>query len=127
MVGVMAAAVIVLLLVIVFFYGGFGNQGSTKVLGGEKLTPRADNNGLTVPGMVRYKALDDVCRNNLSQIRSSMAVGAATSPDEPHPASLADLHLPAEMLYCPIQPHEPYNYDPATGKVRCLHPGHGKY
>lgn len=126
--GVLAAVVILLLLVIVFFYGGFGQRNDEpRKLGTEMVGPRADKKGITVPGAVRYKALDDVCRENLSQVRQSILVYGASSPDEPYPPSLNDLHLPAEVLKCSIDPHEPYNYDPATGKVTCPHPGHGKY
>ncbi len=124
LVAMLATIGIILILVMVFFMGGFGSN-STKV-GGESLPARADGKGITIPGRVRYKAKDDVCRENLSQVRSAIQIAESSSADDKPPATLDELHI-GSMITCPIDPHEPYNYDPATGKVSCPHPGHEKY
>jgi hypothetical protein len=49
-----------------------------------------------------------------------------TTTDETYPASLNELGLPASMLVCPVS-QQPYQYDPATGQVRCPTPGHMRY
>jgi prepilin-type N-terminal cleavage/methylation domain-containing protein len=75
----------------------------------------------TASPMQRAKGVD--CANNLSQIR--LAYQAATIGDEENrPKSLAELKgLSPSMLVCPVG-KEPYQFDPATGQVRCVHPGH---
>lgn len=73
---------------------------------------------------VKDKAEDVVCRNNLRQIR--MAIQTDVMSGEPPPKSLAELHYPAESLRCPVG-GEPYRYDPRTGQVHCVHPGHERF
>jgi hypothetical protein len=47
--------------------------------------------------------------------------------DDTRPESLDQISgMPAGYAQCPIG-KEPYEYDPATGKVECVHPGHEKY
>lgn len=95
-------------------------------VGGTSKPARKDGLGNSVPGLTKLKADDTVCMNNLSQVRMAIQI-ARTNADDQAPASLSDLPgLPKEMLACPIG-HEPYQYDPATGTVRCIHPGHEKY
>lgn len=86
---------------------------------------RADKQGETVIGQVKARAEDAVCRSNLSQVRAAIAT-AKTDGSETNPAALSDLRLPETMLKDPIG-NEPYLYDPATGTVKCPHPGHAKY
>lgn len=124
LVATLATIAIILVLVIVFFTGGFGSN--TTKLGGESVAPRADGKGITIPGRVRYKAIDDVCRENLSQVRAAIQLMQNSSADDKPPATLDELKL-GSLTQCAIEPHEPYNYDPATGKVTCPHPGHEKY
>ena len=62
------------------------------------------------------------CTNNLSQIRQAYQI-AAGADEENRPKSLAELRLPASMLVCPVG-GEPYQFNPANGQVRCVHPGH---
>jgi hypothetical protein len=100
-----------------------GGCGSILSAGGS--SPRADGKGVTIPGLVKAEAQDDVCRQQLAQIRSSIQIKEADADDKP-PESLANLRLPDNMLHCPIG-HEAYLYDPQTGTVKCPHPGHGKY
>lgn len=95
-------------------------QGCLSVDGNQ----RADKVGNTVVGQSMARAKDEVCMANLRQIRQ--AVAAYMTSDETPPSDMSVLKLPPEMLADPIG-KEPYEYDPATGKVKCLHPGHGKY
>lgn len=111
LVGLLAVIVIIAILAVVALTGGFGDRKST----------RKDGLGTTVPGAARAQALDASCSSNLKQIRAKIQMDMAT--EDQAPASLQDLGLPAEMLRCPIG-KEPYEYDPATGQVRCKHPGH---
>lgn len=120
LVGTLITIAIILVLVVVFMRGGCGSMLSA---GGS--SPRADGKGITVPGLVKAEAQDDVCREQLAQIRQMIQVREADADDKP-PASLSCLNLPDSMLHCPIG-HEAYLYDPATGTVKCPHPGHGKY
>ena len=95
-------------------------------VGGTAKPARADGKGATVPGLVKLKADDTVCASNLGQVRAFIQI-ARTNADDQAPATLAEIQgMPKEFLACPLG-HEPYQYDPATGTVRCVHPGHGKY
>lgn len=114
----MIVIVIILILAVVLF------QGSGAFSSGKPTSSRADGHGTTTIGQVRYDAKDDVCRSNLTQVRQAIEI--ATTTDDEHPATLQDLKLPAEFYACPID-HEPYVYDPASGRVYCPHPGHEKY
>lgn len=86
--------------------GGGGGSGGETVLGGS----------------VR-QARSTVCRNNLSQFRQAIQVEA--NLNQAYPASLEALRLglPAS---CPVG-EEPYDYDPTTGQIHCVHPGHEHY
>ena len=46
--------------------------------------------------------------------------------EDTKPASLAAAKITGDLARCPIG-HEPYVYDPATGTIHCVHPGHEKY
>ena len=95
-------------------------------VGGTAKPARADGKGNTVPGLVKLKADDTVCRSNLDQVRQFIQIARINADDQP-PQTLAEIHgLPKEFLTCPLG-KEPYQYDPATGTVRCVHPGHEKY
>jgi len=85
------------------------------------LSSSKTGDGKNVPSPMQ-RAHGVECTNNLSQIRQSIAI--ITGGDEANrPKSLAELRLPNSMLACPVG-GEPYQYDPATGQVRCVHPGH---
>ena len=95
-------------------------------VGGTAKPARADGKGETVPGLVKLKADDTVCRSNLDQVRSFIQIARGNADDQP-PAALAEIQgLPKDFLACPLG-KEPYAYDPTTGTVRCVHPGHEKY
>lgn len=119
MVGILIAAAIVLVLMVVFLKGGI--PGISKSTG----PARKDNLGKTLPGAVKADAEDTVCKNNLQQIRLSIQTEEATDPDETPPPDLKSLHLPAEILKCPLGGQ--YIYDPKTGTVHCNHPGHENF
>jgi len=94
-------------------------------LGGGK-TP----NGRTVDSP-KQRAQGVECASNLRQIRAAytMATGGATGQDDVRVQSLADLKsqgVSDSMTRCPVG-GEPYQFDPATGAVRCVHPGHEQY
>ena len=94
-------------------------------VGGTAKPARADGKGNSIPGLARLKAEDEVCRSNLGQVR--LMIQTQMGGEDTPPASLTELRgLPKEFLSCPIG-KEPYQYDPATGTVRCVHPGHEKY
>lgn len=95
-------------------------------VGGTAKPARADGKGETLPGMVKLKAEDTTCQSNLGQVRLAIQVAMSSGEDTP-PTSLQELRgLPANFLACPLG-KEPYQYDPSTGTVRCVHPGHEKY
>lgn len=85
---------------------------------------RADKEGETIVGQALARGKDSVCMDNLKQIR--IGIQATQGGDEQPPATLNDIRLPQSMLACPIG-GEAYQYDATTGKVKCPHPGHGKY
>jgi len=72
------------------------------------------------------QANSTVCVSNLHQLRQAIDMAKMSDPDGKYPASLDQLHLPAEMLSCPVG-HEPYQYNPNTGEVHCIHPGHQNF
>lgn len=94
-------------------------------VGGTSKPARADGLGNSMPGLVKLKTEDTVCQSNIGQVR--LMIQAQMGGDDTYPASLTELRgLPKEFLSCPIG-KEPYQYDPTTGTVRCVHPGHEKY
>ncbi len=90
------------------------------------LLPKYTGRGTEPSGQPRRTpenaALAVQCRNNLQQIRLSIRMARPTG-EEPLPASLQELRLPGEMLYCPVS-KQPYWYDAQTGRVQCPTPTH---
>ena len=118
LVGVLAAMLIVVIAIVFFVTGGFGLFGKSE-------NKRPDQMGETTIGRAKYRALDYECMTQLSQLRQSIEIHA--DPVEgTFPAKLEETSLGAKFYECPIG-HERYDYDPATGKVKCTHPGHEKY
>ena len=117
LIGMLVAAAIVMILIIIFvkvapdFLGAGGS-------------PRKDKVGHTIIGTSKARAEDAVCMTDLRQVRDAIEM-AKTTEGQP-PTTLSELKLPKEFGYCPIG-QEPYVYDPKTGTVRCVHPGHEKY
>ena len=88
--------------------------GSSKTVGGRRVESPKE------------RGQSAVCINNLQQIRASLTMLQSAGDEEGRPKTLAELKLPAEMLRCPVG-GEPYQYDPATGRVWCTHPGHEQF
>lgn len=119
MVSVLVSAVIILVLAVVFMKG-------SSVLGlGKPMSQRADKKGTTVLGQARWAAKDDVCRSNMSQVRSALEILRATNDDK-CPDDIRETKMPSEFYKCPVG-GEAYVYDPDTCKLSCPHAGHEKY
>ena len=79
----------------------------------------------TIPGMAMDQGLGVECANNLRQIRMAIQMERDTG-EEGLPPSLQSLHgIPASMKQCPAS-HRPYVYNPQTGQVYCVTPGHNR-
>lgn len=81
----------------------------------------------TTPGAALQQARGVECMSNLRSVRQ--AIGAYRASQEANPPSLDALQsygISAEFRKCPAG-GEPYQYDPNTGNVKCVHPGHGNY
>ena len=115
----MVVLVIMCLLAVALFKGSsmFGAKGAAPA--------RKDGHGTTVLGAAEWAAKDEVCRSNLSQLRQSLQISAGSNDDK-YPATLEETHLGADFYHCPLG-KEPYSYDPTTGQVHCVHPGHEQY
>jgi hypothetical protein len=120
LVATLAVMAIIAILAVVFMKGS-GAFGTTS-------SPRADGRGTTVPGLVKAKAEDEVCRSNLQQLRMSIGIAHDTGADEAWPQTLEETRLGSQFYTCPMgKGKEPYQYNPQTGEVHCIHPGHEKY
>ena len=114
---VVIVIICILAVVVMKGSGAFGVQES----------PRADGRGTTVPGLVKAKAEDTVCRNYLGQLRMSLGM-AKMDNDDNWPSTLEETRLGSTYYTCPMGNGKyPYVYDPATGDVHCNYPGHEKY
>ncbi len=115
LIGLLVTVAIIAVLAVVFLQGGNGGKSMRK-----------DGLGTTVPGAVKAKATDDVCLSNLRQVRMSIMISHDSDPDEGYPATLKETRLGSQFYSCPLG-HEPYQYNPQTGEVHCVHPGHEKF
>lgn len=113
----MMAALAIIAILSVGFMVGFGPKAGQSA--------RKDGLGKTIPGAAKLKAEDVVCQSNISQARQLVMVAQQGSDDNP-PATLDEVPGIKSVNSCPIG-HEPYTYDPKTGKVSCPHPGHENY
>jgi type II secretory pathway pseudopilin PulG len=95
-----------------------------KGTGDSKPIAKADGRGQTALGNARATAQDEVCKSNLSQVRQLMQVAKA-SDDEAKFTNVSDIPGAASVSSCPVG-KEPYTID-ETGKIKCPHPGHGKF
>ena len=120
LVSTVVTIVIMLLLAVALMKGSsmFGAKGTAPA--------RKDGHGTTVLGAAEWAAKDDVCRSNLNQVRQALQVASSTDADSKFPEQLQETKLPQEFYSCPIG-HEAYSYDPTSGQVHCVHPGHEKY
>ncbi len=115
LIGTLIAVALLLVLTLVFL-NGFGLAGKNQ---------RKDKVGETIVGQSIARAKDEKCMAQLSQLRQSIEINT-DSVEGGKPQSLQDTKLGSDFYKCPIG-GEPYQYDAATGKVRCVHPGHEKY
>ncbi|HUU53304.1 MAG TPA: hypothetical protein VMY87_00150 [Armatimonadota bacterium] len=111
LIGLLLALVIIVILLSMYGLPG-GTGGSTP--GGDPVT---------VLGGTKDRAQGAVCRNNLSQLRAAIGIQAGTTGA--NPPSLDSLHAGVDLV-CPGS-GDPYQYDPTTGKVSCVHPGHESF
>jgi len=88
--------------------------------GGPGPGPSGSGGAATTLGGAKERANAVLCRNNLSQLRAAVAVYVSNAG--PNPSSLQELQA-GVSLTCPVG-GEPYQYDPGSGRVRCVHPGH---
>ncbi len=73
------------------------------------------------------RAHDPECINNLSQLRQALLMAQSSDENNKYPPKLTDLKgMPQSFFSCP-ESHEPYQYDPETGTVKCTRAGHEKY
>jgi hypothetical protein len=112
LIGLLVVIVIIGIMFAMYFGGG----------GGGPAGPGGGSPATTLGG-AKQRAGDTVCRNNLSQLRAAIGIAAGTSGENPR--SLDGLQAGVSVS-CPVG-DEPYEYDPATGKVKCVHPGHEEY
>lgn len=119
LVAMLAVIVIIALLAVVLMRGTniFAAPGTGS--------PRKDGLGTTLPGLGIAKAKDDKCRIYLGQVRESLQINR-DEVDSKWPATLQDTKLGNDFYKCPLG-GEPYKYNPETGDVKCVHPGHEKY
>jgi hypothetical protein len=131
LIGLLAVAVIIGVVI----YIELGNYLSTvqratgPATGVAGIAPNDGSQGGSGQGQTPMGVARDVeCRNALDQMRKAIAMHRAQS-DEGPPANLEALTsegIPREWLVCPVG-KEPYRYDPQTGRVWCVHPGHENF
>lgn len=111
-----ALLVVIVIIAILFAtqYGGPARRGGTSGAPGEPHT---------VLGGAVNRADATLCRNNLAQLRAAITIYQGNY--NAFPPSLDELQS-GVTLTCPVG-REPYEYDPNTGAVRCVHPGHGAF
>jgi len=121
LVGLLVVVATLALLMVAFMRGNnmFGAAGTGS--------PRADGKGTTIPGLAMARSHDIECRSNLSQMRMKVGMVHDEDPDGGKwPATLQETNLGSDFYKCPLG-GEPYKYDPGTGELKCVHPGHEKY
>ncbi len=95
--------------------------GKDMFAGGKSSRP--DGRGKTIYGASKAKAEDEVCRSNLNQVRQGIELAHTQDMDSKYPSSIEETRLGSNFYSCPMG-HEPYAYDPLSGRVSCPHPGH---
>jgi hypothetical protein len=121
LIGMLAALVIMMVLTLILLGGPQALTGGKKGGSGGGMLGNIEGAGGAVA--VRNEARETVCANNLQQIRTALQM--AGTNEEGYPQTLQELAQanPGLQIVCPVG-GEPYNYDPTTGKVSCVHPGH---
>lgn len=120
LVAMLVVVLIIAILAIVFM------RGENTLMSPGTGSKRADGKGTTVPGAVMAAARDDVCRLNLKQARAAVMMLHDQDPDERWPSTLEETRIGSQFYKCDLG-KEPYDYNPETGEVKCVHLGHEKY
>ena len=114
--------VLVIIMVAMYYWIGNAGPGSTGSAPAGYVPRKGGPE--TVPGAAIDMAVATQCMENLRAIRQALTL--YQDENQKLPAGIADLRLPYSTLRCPNTSME-YTYDPATGRVKCLTPGHGKF
>ena len=113
-------AVALIAVAVVFLYGKRAKTPAPTRPGGPQ----------TTLGQSMEKGTEVACMNNLRQIRAAIDMEKLTDPESggppPNLAVLSRDGVTKDMLACPVT-HQPYQYNPASGVVRCATPGHEKF
>ena len=82
----------------------------------------------TTYGKSIEKAQGEDCRQRLNQIRTGIQSYKAMSASEDNPPTLKDIGMGVSntYFYCPVS-EEAYQYDPASGTVKCPHSAHSNF
>ncbi|MER3401928.1 MAG: hypothetical protein C4336_07120 [Armatimonadota bacterium] len=115
LIGVLVSMAILAGLLLVWLYYGTGGSPSCSS-GSAPPVSRVSE--------VKQSAHSVECRNNLSQIRQAIQIRMTTEATPP--PNLNGLGLPQSMLICPVS-GQPYQFNSATGQVRCTTPEHMSY
>jgi hypothetical protein len=114
--------VVAIMLFMAYLFLGGRSPGSRDVE--KELGPARPGGPTSIPGRSIEAARSAECKSNLVQLRQALQMQSMES--QKPPASLRELHLPPQMLKCPVS-GDPYQYDPSTGQVHCVTPGHESY
>jgi hypothetical protein len=119
LVGLLIAVALIAVAVVVIY----GRKPSTP-------PPTRPGGPTTTLGQSMEKGTEVACMNNLRQIRDAISMERLNDPNNaappPNLQALQKDGISPTMLACPVT-HQPYRYDPATGRVACVTPGHEKF
>lgn len=83
-----------------------------------------NNGGAATP---KQRAQGVQCMSNLQQARSAIEMYQQSNEEFPKSVDeLSSAGVSGELKKCPVS-GTPYNYDPASGRIWCTTPGHGRY
>lgn len=109
-------AVVVLLLAWFFLFRGKAHKATEN--------PFIPSSPTTTPGLAQQQARGVECRSNLNQIRQAIQMYLASEETFPPDLSaLSSYGVTPSLRQCPVSGY-PYRYDPRTGRVWCVTPGH---
>lgn len=114
------ALLVVIVIIGILFASQYGGRTRRSAQTGGRV-PAGESQTLLGGAVDRADAT--LCLNNVKQLR--MAISIYQGNMGTFPGSLAELQS-GVTLACPVG-EEPYEYDPNTGVVRCVHPGHERY
>jgi len=118
---VLIELLVVMVIIAILFVVLYGRGAGTGV-GGAGTDNSGAGAGTPLGASVRM-ARGTVCKNNLAQLRT--AIGIFANTNERNPNTLEELEAGVPLV-CAVG-GEPYQYDPTTGQVHCVHPGHEGY